>query len=61
MESLTEVFWSSLHGLVSLDRSRRLRVDYAEARLDILVDYVAGPHGQRSPNSGLSSQHGPPG
>ncbi|MFI7544164.1 TetR/AcrR family transcriptional regulator [Actinoplanes sp. NPDC049599] len=48
LESLTEVFWSSLHGLVSLGRGHRLRVDHAAARLDILVDYVASPHGHRT-------------
>jgi AcrR family transcriptional regulator len=52
VESLTEVFWSSLHGLVTLGRGHRLRVDYAAARLDILVDYVAGPHGHRTGRPG---------
>nr|WP_239129522.1 TetR-like C-terminal domain-containing protein [Actinoplanes nipponensis] len=61
IDSRTEVFWSSLHGLVTLDRGRRLRVDQGTARLDILVDYVAGPHGHR-PRAGEDGgpRSGPP-
>ncbi len=38
LETLTETFWSGLHGLVTLTRSHRLRADHAEARLALLVD-----------------------
>ena len=37
-DTLAEVLWASLHGLVTLDRSGRLRPDYHAARIDILVD-----------------------
>jgi AcrR family transcriptional regulator len=39
-DTLAEVFWAALHGLVTLDRSRRLRPEYHDARIDILVDDV---------------------
>jgi AcrR family transcriptional regulator len=38
LETLTEAFWSGLHGTVTLTRSHRLRPDHAAARLDLLVD-----------------------
>ncbi|WP_432251290.1 TetR/AcrR family transcriptional regulator [Streptomyces sp. HNM1019] len=37
-----EVFWSALHGLVSLTRSGRLPRQEASRRLDVLVDRFAG-------------------
>lgn len=37
-ETLTEVFWASLHGLVALHRSARMRADHQAARIDLLVD-----------------------
>ncbi|MEU5214095.1 TetR/AcrR family transcriptional regulator [Streptomyces sp. NPDC020742] len=37
-----EVFWSALHGLVTLARSGRLPREGAQQRLDVLVDRFAG-------------------
>lgn len=34
----TEVFWASLHGLATLTRSGRLLPEYAERRVQLLVD-----------------------
>jgi len=39
-EALTELFWSSLHGLTTLGRGNRLRPDYHEDRIDLLVDLI---------------------
>jgi AcrR family transcriptional regulator len=39
-ETLTEVVWSSLHGLASLARAGRLRPDFQEKRVAILVDLL---------------------
>ncbi|MGV9411963.1 TetR/AcrR family transcriptional regulator [Nocardia sp. NPDC003693] len=36
-ETFTEVAWSALHGLATLDRGGRLRPDFRAQRLDILV------------------------
>jgi AcrR family transcriptional regulator len=36
-DTLTEVFWAALHGLVSLSRGGRLRPDYERERLDALI------------------------
>ncbi|MDT7763531.1 MAG: hypothetical protein QOC63_2951 [Mycobacterium sp.] len=36
-DTLTEVVWAALHGLVTLDRSGRLRPEYQTARVDLLV------------------------
>ncbi|NUT46293.1 MAG: helix-turn-helix transcriptional regulator [Saccharothrix sp.] len=36
-ETLTEVFWSALHGQITLHRGRRLRPSHREARLDVLL------------------------
>jgi AcrR family transcriptional regulator len=42
-DMLAEVFWASLHGLVTLGRSGRLRPDYRAARTDLLTaGIVAG-------------------
>ncbi|HEX2313736.1 MAG TPA: TetR/AcrR family transcriptional regulator [Thermomonospora sp.] len=40
-ETLTEVVWSALHGLVGLQRSGRLRPGHDTARLDLLLDRLA--------------------
>ncbi len=40
-DTLSEVAWSSLHGLASLSRAGRLRPDYHEGRLTMLVDQLA--------------------
>jgi AcrR family transcriptional regulator len=37
LDTFTEVFWSALHGLVSLTRAGRLRDPQAQARLPMLV------------------------
>jgi AcrR family transcriptional regulator len=36
-DTLAEVVWAALHGLVTLDRTGRLRPDYHAARVDVLV------------------------
>ncbi|MGW6448792.1 TetR/AcrR family transcriptional regulator [Lentzea sp. NPDC055074] len=37
LDALTEVFWSSLHGIATLVQGGRLRPDLAETRLDLLL------------------------
>ena len=37
----TEVFWSALHGLATLTRAGRLLPEYAERRVELLVDRLA--------------------
>ena len=37
-ETHTEVFWSALHGLATLERGRRLRPDHAAQRLTTLIE-----------------------
>ncbi|BBX46163.1 TetR/AcrR family transcriptional regulator [Mycobacterium cookii] len=39
-DTLAEVVWAALHGLVTLDRGGRLRPDYREARIDLLTAAV---------------------
>ncbi len=41
-DTLAEVVWAGLHGLVTLDRSGRLRPEYHDARIDTLVADVCG-------------------
>ncbi|WP_327141851.1 TetR/AcrR family transcriptional regulator [Nocardia sp. NBC_01327] len=41
VETFTEVAWSALHGLATLDRGGRLRPDFRSQRLDILIDQWA--------------------
>src|ERR1700730_1434018 len=36
-DTLTEVMWASLHGLITLDRNGRLRPDYRAERVDTLI------------------------
>ena len=36
-DTLTEVFWSALHGLVTLNRNRRLRPTHDADRVDLLI------------------------
>ena len=36
-DTLAEVVWASLHGLVTLDRSGRLRPDHHAERVDTLI------------------------
>ena len=44
-DTLAEVAWSALHGVATLSRAHRLRPDYHQARLTMLVDQLAGVHG----------------
>ena len=37
-DTLTELFWAALHGLVTLTRTGRLRAGYESDRLQLLVD-----------------------
>lgn len=37
-DTLTEVFWAALHGLVSLGRAGRLRPEYESDRLQLLIE-----------------------
>ncbi|WP_329002496.1 TetR/AcrR family transcriptional regulator [Kribbella sp. NBC_00709] len=39
-ETLTEVFWSALHGQATLTRGRRLRPTHAQARADALTALI---------------------
>jgi AcrR family transcriptional regulator len=41
-DTLAEVVWAALHGLITLDRSGRLRPEYHHARIEILVSEVCG-------------------
>jgi hypothetical protein len=42
-DTLTEVLWATLHGLVTLDRSDRLRPEYQAARVDLLLSEFSQP------------------
>jgi AcrR family transcriptional regulator len=42
-DTLTEVLWAALHGLITLDRGGRLRPEYQAARVDLLVDQFSRP------------------
>lgn len=42
-DTLAEVLWSALHGLVSLSRTGRLRPDLDAERLDLLITQLCGP------------------
>jgi AcrR family transcriptional regulator len=44
-ETLTEIVWSSMHGLASLARARRLRPDFHDERMAILVDLLTSERG----------------
>lgn len=41
-DTLTELFWAALHGLVTLGRAGRLRPDHDTERLRLLVDEFTG-------------------
>lgn len=41
-DTLSEVVWAALHGLITLDRGGRLRPDYRDARIDLLVEGICG-------------------
>ena len=40
-DTLSEVLWAGLHGLVTLDRGGRLRPEYRSARVDLLVSALS--------------------
>jgi AcrR family transcriptional regulator len=40
-DTLTEMFWAALHGLVTLSRGGRLRPGYESDRLQLLVDHIS--------------------
>lgn len=42
-DTLSEVFWAALHGLVTLDRAGRLRPEYEAARVDLLLSGFSQP------------------
>jgi AcrR family transcriptional regulator len=44
-DTLAEVAWSALHGVATLTRAHRLRPDYHQARLTMLVGQLAGVPG----------------
>jgi AcrR family transcriptional regulator len=41
-DTLAEVVWAGLHGLITLDRGGRLRPEHHDARIDLLVADVCG-------------------
>jgi AcrR family transcriptional regulator len=43
-DTLTEVFWAALHGLITLTANHRLRPGHDLARVDLLVDILAFGH-----------------
>ena len=44
VDTLTEVLWAALHGLVTLARARRLRPDYEKDRVTLLVEQFTAGH-----------------
>ena len=45
LEALTEVFWSSLHGVATLMQGKRLRPEHDDTRLDLLLGALSlGQH-----------------
>jgi AcrR family transcriptional regulator len=42
-DTLAEVVWAALHGLVTLDRTGRLRPEYRSSRVDLLVSALSPP------------------
>jgi AcrR family transcriptional regulator len=48
-DTLTEVFWSALHGLATLDRAGRLRPGYDSERLQLLVKQFTSRPGSQDP------------
>ncbi|MEE3065526.1 MAG: TetR/AcrR family transcriptional regulator [Actinomycetota bacterium] len=42
VDTLTEVFWAALHGLVTLGATRRLRPDHVSQRVRLLVEHFTG-------------------
>lgn len=46
-DTLAEVLWSALHGLVALTRNRRLREGYDTERIDLLIAQFSPPETTR--------------
>jgi AcrR family transcriptional regulator len=44
VDTLTEVFWAALHGLITLDRGGRLRPEHDAERVELLVAQFYLPH-----------------
>lgn len=42
-DTVTEVLWSSLHGLAALQSAHRLRPGYQAERLRVIVNYLVAP------------------
>jgi AcrR family transcriptional regulator len=42
-DTLSEVVWAALHGLITLDRGGRLRPEYRAARVDLLIGALSPP------------------
>jgi hypothetical protein len=42
-DTLSEVFWAALHGLVTLDRAGRLRPEFETARVELLLAQFSPP------------------
>ena len=66
--TLTEVFWSTLHGLITLDRGRRLSPEHRDGRLALVVarfgalpasppSHEGHPHGLKSMRVPLMASH----
>ncbi|GAB2818086.1 TetR/AcrR family transcriptional regulator [Lentzea nigeriaca] len=49
LEALTELFWSSLHGIATLMQGGRLRPVHDEARLDLLLGALSLTQGEDRP------------
>ncbi|MFC4535064.1 TetR/AcrR family transcriptional regulator [Sphaerisporangium dianthi] len=61
LETLTETFWSGLHGLVTLMRSGRLRREGRERRLTLLLDrFARHPAGHTARGPGDAGHQGAP-
>lgn len=45
-DALTEVLWSTLHGLVALGRAGRLRPGHDSTRIELLVSLCTSGHGE---------------
>jgi hypothetical protein len=41
-ETLTEVFWSALHGQATLNHTKRLRPTHTDSRVDVLIARLTG-------------------
>jgi AcrR family transcriptional regulator len=50
-ETLTEVFWSALHGQATLNHGTRLRPGLREARIDVLISRLSGNNSAHSAKS----------